>query len=148
MGGGAWSVNSADRASPSLAVATRPPPDRLAMKHARSAARRIAAGVSPSGGDVATPAHASTWLPAASLPRAPPARVSARPHERLGDLAQQDVPRLVAEGVIDELEPVEVDHHQAERLPRADGRVERDPEAPAVAQAGQVVGLRPTGAQA
>jgi len=60
IGVGVWSVSSPARARPSAAVATRPPPSRLATKHARSAASRTSSAVAPSIGNEEVPADASS----------------------------------------------------------------------------------------
>ena len=61
----------------------------------------------------------------------------ARPH-----LAKDLVAGMVAEGVVELLEAVEVDEQQRERVSFRDRRVEAVEQMPAVAQAGQIVGLR------
>ena len=63
-----------------------------------------------------------------------------------GHLAQHDVALLVAVGVVDRLEVVEVDHHQAELLPEALGALDLGledlVEPAAVEEAGELVGHR------
>ena len=68
--------------------------------------------------------------------------LAARRHERRGDLAQQPVAGLVAERVVDRLELVEVEHHEAERVAPATMALEPVLERAVVEQAGQVVGAR------
>ena len=67
--------------------------------------------------------------------------LAARGHDRAGDVGQQPVAGLVAEGVVDGLEVVEVEHDQAERLARLDAPLEPALERPVVEEPGQVVGL-------